>query len=92
MIESQSRFRKNRSENCKMLVMFSKKCDTVTTIRDGNCLPFWGRSGEKNGGSVNLIDLRRSPQELSNDCLVANFYFDTAENESLKVCQEVGLS
>ena len=45
-----------------------------------------------NCGSVYLIDLRRSPQELSNDCLVANLYFDTAENESLKVCQEVGLS
>ena len=31
----------------------------------------------------------RSRQELSNEYVLAKIVFDTAENESLKVCQQV---
>ena len=58
----------------------------VLRIRDEMLLNVWGRGGAKECKSD------RYRQELSNERLVAKFGFDTAENESLKVCQEFGQS
>ena len=52
-------------------------------IRDENFLKYWGLSGAQACKSC------RSRQELSNEYLLAKIGFDTAENESLKVCQEL---
>ena len=46
-------------------------------------LNFWMRSGAK------VCKSCRSRQELSNEYLIAKIRFDTAENEPLKVCQEL---
>ena len=45
----------------------------------------WSRS-EKKKRSVQRSALCRSRRELSNEYLLANFGFDTAENEPCKVC------
>ena len=47
---------------------------------DEPLLNYWGLSGAK---ACKYCKFR---QELSNEYLLAKFSFDTAENESLKVC------
>ena len=53
---------------------------------DENLLNFWMLSGAKACKSC------RSRQELSNECLLAKFGFDTAENGPFKVYQKIGNS
>ena len=59
----------------------AKKIEKNAKTFDEKILKYWGLSGAKACKSC------RSRQELSNEYLLAKIRFDTAENESLKVCQ-----
>ena len=57
---------------------------------DENLLKYWGLSGAKACKSCRsrqeLPNLLFETESYSNEYLLANFGFDTAENEHLKVC------
>ena len=82
-------FSKNRDRKKKMFWIFIENMWKNTNFRDKKLLTFLGRTGfQRCKRNVNLMDIAKSfPTSIY--YLLPKIDFDTANNESLKVCQKV---